>query len=434
MIKRNTILLSANQAFLTLVQQMVVTFGALAMLKLTGQVALAGLATAIVWGGRVVIVYQSGKWMDKVGRLKVLQIGLILASIGIVLLAVSMTMSFLPGFIIGLAISGLGWGATQQNRVAVADMYPSKRRGEGIGYLLTASIIGAIAATPFIALATLAGDSLVVDHYAVAWLLSLIFLPLASLALKLVKPDPREISRNITEYYPDEKHDRPGIQGNGSNISVRSTREYLLFYPVLAAFAVSALVQGNMTMMMALTSLVMNEHSVQLTLISLAVSIHIVGMYGLSVPLGKISDRIGRRKLLLIGAVTSATGAFLTPATADYTIMTLGIFLVGVGWSAGTVATTALVSDLTMYSERGRILGANDLFLSLASITFPVIGGIVAGAQGFGGLGLLGLLVPIPAVILAVLLKETAPGVYSHTFTNNSREKLATTQPPNQPN
>jgi len=142
-------LLSANQAFLTLVQQMVVTFGALAMLKLTGQVALAGLATAIVWGGRVVIVYQSGKWMDKVGRLKVLQIGLVLASIGIVLLAVSMAVSSLPGFIIGLVISGLGWGATQQNRVAVADMYPSKRRGEGIGYLLTASIIGAIAATPF---------------------------------------------------------------------------------------------------------------------------------------------------------------------------------------------------------------------------------------------------------------------------------------------
>ena len=427
-------LLSANQAFLTLVQQMVVTFGALAMLKLTGQVALAGLATAIVWGGRVVIVYQSGKWMDKVGRLKVLQTGLILASIGIVLLAVSMAVNSLPGFIIGLVISGLGWGATQQNRVAVADMYPSKRRGEGIGYLLTASIIGAIAATPFVALATLTGDLLVIDHYATAWLLSLVFLPMASLALKLVKPDPQEISRNITAYYPDEKQDSPDIQGNGSNTVVRSTREYLLFYPVLAAFAVSALVQGNMTMMMALTSLVMNEHSVQLTLISLAISIHIIGMYGLSVPLGKISDRIGRRKLLLIGAVTSATGAFLTPATADYTIMTLGIFLVGVGWSAGTVATTALVSDLTTYSERGRIIGANDFFLSLASITFPVIGGIVASAQGFGGLGLLGLLIPIPAVILAVLLKETTPGVYSYTFTNNSREKPAATQPSNQPN
>ncbi len=431
LIKRNTLLLSANQAFLTLVGQMVVTFGALAMLKLTGQVALAGLATAIVWGGRVVIVYQSGKWMDKVGRLKVLQIGLILAAIGGVILAVSVAMNSLPGFIIGLIGSGLGLGTTQQNRVAVADMYPSRKRGEGVGYLLTASIIGAIAATPFVALATFAGELLTTDLYATTWLLSLIFLPLASLTLKLVKPDPQEISRNIAKYYPSEELN-PNIPGNGSTVTVRSTREYLLFYPVLAAFAVSALVQGNMTMMMSLTSLVMNEHDVHLTLISLAITVHVIGMYGLSVPLGRISDRIGRRKLLLIAAMTSATGSFLTPATSEYWIMTLGIFLVGVGWSAGTVATTALISDLTTHSERGRIIGANDLFLSLASIIFPVLGGIVASAQGFAGLGVLGLLVPIPAVMLAVLLKETAPGVYQHSFVNNQKEPAAT-QPTNQP-
>jgi MFS family permease len=392
---------------------MLITFGALAMMKLTGQVALAGLATAIAWGGRLVIVYQAGKWMDKFGRLKILQLGLTLTALGGILLAVSVANNFLPGFLIGLVASGLGWGVTQQNRVAVADMYPSKRRGEGVGYLLTASIVGSIAATPFVAIATLAGNAFSIDSYATIWLLSLVFLPFASLALKFVKPDPQKIALNIVKYYPEES---AGSKSNGPNSVIRSTRDYLKFFPILVAFTVSALAQGNMAMMMALTSLILSQHDVHLTLISLAITIHVIGMYGFSMPLGKLSDKFGRRKLLVLAAVASAAGSLLTPLTADYWIVTLGIFFVGLGWSAGIVATTALISDLTAPSERGRIVGANDLFLSLTSLSFPALGGVVVSLLGFESLGLLGFLVSIPAMALAILLKEATPGVYKYAF------------------
>ena len=414
LIKRNTLLLSVNQAFLTLVSQMLITFGALIMMRMTGEIALAGLATSIAWGGRLIIVYQSGSWMDKVGRLKILKLGLILTALGSIILAFSVLTNSLPGFIIGIIASGLGWGATQQSRVAVADMYPSKRRGEGVGYLLTASVVGSIAATPFIAVSTIAGDALGIDSYAAVWFITLGFIPFEFLALKYVRPDPKDIAQNITKYYPEEPID--ALRSKSLNNTVRSTREYLAFYPILAAFVVSALAQGNMTMMMALTSLVLSEHNVHLTLISLSITIHVIGMYGLSAPLGKLSDKLGRRKLLIIAALTSAIGSFLTPLTSDYGIITLGIFLVGIGWSAATVAATALISDVTHPSERGRIIGSNDFFLSLASLTFPALGSVIVSLLGFEKLGIFGFLVSIPAIAVAIHLKEPEPGVFRYSF------------------
>src|SRR3712207_7831192 len=40
--------------------------------------------------------------------------------------------------------------------------------------------------------------------------------------------------------------------------------------------------------------------------ISVSVSIHVIGMFGFSLPLGQLTDRLGRRNVMLIGLVISA--------------------------------------------------------------------------------------------------------------------------------
>ena len=98
--------------------------------------------------------------------------------------------------LVGLLVYGLGVGVTNQNRIAVADMFPFSRRGEGLGYVLTASVVGAISAPLFLlvgtGIATLFGlQNLSLQFMAVIWFTgSLLMIPPLVLN-KMVRPDPR---------------------------------------------------------------------------------------------------------------------------------------------------------------------------------------------------------------------------------------------------
>ncbi len=426
-VKKNTILLSASQTLYTIVAQINVLLGALMIIGLTvtvdqpaGDLRLAGLGTAIAWGGRLIVVYQSGVLMDKLGRVRILQLGTGLSISGAIIVAISLFANSLLGTISGLLVYGLGVGATNQNRVAVADMYPASRRGEGIGYLLTASVIGALAATPYILGGTLLASRLgyetredvwlqdprtFLPYAAVLWLTTTVLLVMATFFTAFVRPDPKAIAEKLSEYYQGatENNKLPATYGPSRSIVILS-------YPVLATFAVSGLTQGNMTMNMAYVPEVLHFHHATIVIISTAVTLHIIGMYGLSTPLGRWADKIGRRRVLLAGAAISAVGALVTPLASDFWTITLGIFLVGLGWSAATVASTALLSDLSVANERGRVIGLNDFVLGAAALIFPISGGLVLGPSGnFQALALFGFAAAIPPFILVFFLREKRP-------------------------
>ena len=415
-VKRNTLLLSASQTLYTVVAQINVLLGAFMILGLTGDVRLAGLGTAIAWGGRLLIVYHSGKLMDRLGRVKVLQLGTGLSLGGAIIVATSLFANSLLGTVSGLVIYGLGVGATNQNRVAVADMFPAKRRGEGIGYLLTGSVVGALAATPYVAAGTLLAAYLgyetsavyfghktfALQYDAVLWLTTTVLLVTAMVLTAAVRPDPKKIAQNLPEYYPGEKEkqDPPSKDSHGNSIRISS-------YPVLATFAVSGLTQGNMTMNMAFVPEVLHFHGAAIATISTAITLHIIGMYALSAPLGRWADKVGRQRALMLGAAISGVGALVTPLATDFWTITLGIFLVGLGWSAATVGSTALLSDLARAGERGRVIGLNDFFLGAAALIFPAAGGLILGSsRDFSALALFGFLASIPALVLTFFLKE----------------------------
>jgi MFS family permease len=149
-------------------------------------------------------------------------------------------------------------------------------------------------------------------------------------------------------------------------------------------------------------------------MISVAVSVHVVGMFGLSLPLGRLTDRIGRRNVLLGGLVVNALGALLVPLTPDYWVASLGLVLVGLGWSGVNVAVTALIADTVPAAERGRAIGVVDSFAGLASIVFPLAGGPVAEVGGFGPLAALAVMLVLGPAMLAFRLAEPHPGQYAH--------------------
>ena len=118
--------------------------------------------------------------------------------------------------------------------------------------------------------------------------------------------------------------------------------------------------------------------------------------------MGNIIDRIGREIALFGGLVLMALSVISllwiesVPATA------VALFGLGLGWNFSFVAATAELADSTLPSERGRLMGFNDLLSGLTGAGLALLGGAALESLGVGALALGGAaLVCAPAFWLA---------------------------------
>lgn len=411
LIRRNTVLLATTQAFVGVGTQLMPTLGGIIIERLLGSIVLAGLGTGLLYFSRLLVAYPVGWVIDSYGRRAGLQLGLVLSLVGTVVIGSAVTAMSFPLFVAGALVFGLGVGAGQQLRTAAADMYLPERRAQGLGYVLTGSLIGALGGPLLIGAALAGADRLRVDPAALAWfLVPVVLVPSMALVL-LIRPDPKAIAADLPRFYPG--YEPPPVVAETILAMGAGVRAWIAHYPLRVAFLAMFAAHGLMTMMMALTPLAMARHGQALTMISLAVSLHVVGMFGLSLPIGWLADRIGRRAVIVAGLAVDAAGAVLAASTPDYTLATAGIVLVGLGWSCVNVAVTALVADTVPAAERGRAVGVVDSFAGAASIALPLLGGPVAELFGFPALAILGVALVVAPIAMTLRLGEVAPGRYA---------------------
>ncbi len=407
-VRTNTMLLASSQAFSGAGGQMVPTLAPVLVVQMINNASLAGIGTSITGLSRLIIAYPIGRLTDAFGRRVGVVLGLLLTGSGAGIIGASAILENFPLFLFGLLVMGLGTGAVQQLRVAAADMFPPSRRAEGLGLVLTGSLVGAVFGPILIRASEALAPRFDLEPIALAWF----FVPVAVIGsitlITRVRPDPKVIASNLTEYWPDYVPP-PAVQGTPEKVSIVT---FMREYPKLTAFVSMFSVQGNMNMMMAMTSLALNEHGFPLSAISLSVAIHVMGMFGFSIPIGRLADRIGRRNTMLLGVFVAAAGTWFIVATPYYWIITLGTFLVGLGWSGVNISATALYADTTPPAARGRVIGANDTFTASAAIGMPIVGGVVIETMGLPMLGFFGMALMVPALFFLLRLRERYPGSY----------------------
>ena len=162
-----------------------------------------------------------------------------------------------------------------------------------------------------------------------------------------------------------------------------------------------------MAIVMVLTSLVLAHHGHSLGAIAFSHMFHSAGMFAFTIPLGKLADRIGRRTVMIPGVATTLLGAGLVSFTPTYITITLGTFLVGLGWAAANVAATALIADHAETAERGRAIGVNDSFAGAISVFAAVVTGPLIAWQGLPAAGIMAILVSFaPLAMLPAIRAE----------------------------
>ena len=115
---------------------------------------------------------------------------------------------------------------------------------------------------------------------------------------------------------------------------------------------------------------------------------HVAGMYALVLVVGPLVDRVGRLRAMVAGLLVMGASTIgllwleSVPATA------LLLFGLGVGWNLSFVAATAQLVDLAQPSERGKVLGFNDLLSALLGAALALAGGYALDSIGVAALAL----------------------------------------------
>jgi MFS family permease len=399
LIKRNTVLFALSQSFIGAGTQLAYGIGPLMVIAVTGSASLAGLTVGLFGISRFLVSYPTGKITDTFGRKPGILFGQGLTMIGSIGTGFAMLSNNAIGLIAGMVLFTMGVSAAQQLRVAATDMYPPRMRGLALGFVATGSLVG-IALSPLVmAIAEWTSSRVGGDALGWPWLMLPLLIAAGMLLVTFVKPDPKEIGQNLDRYYPGYVPP-PRPEGRAAEFSAKAL---LKRAPARLAIVSNAAAQGNMAIVMVLTSLVLAHHGHSLTMIAVSHMFHSAGMFAFTIPLGWAADRFGREWVMYPGVGITLIGALFVALGSGFVAVTIGTFLVGLGWSAANVASTAYLADQVDTAHRGRAIGVSEtgagaMALVAAAVTGPLIECASLSAAGIAA----ALVAVIPLVMLAM--------------------------------
>ena len=366
--------------------------GALLVLDISNSEALAGLAQTFSVLGSALMAIPLANLTQRGGRRAALATGYAVGALGALITVVAGTTRIFPLVFLGILLVGAASASGYQARFAATDLAEDSHRGRDLSYVVWAGTVGSVLGPNLVGTTSSMARSLGLPALVGPYLVAGAMLLLGAVVISVfLNPDPYLFSRT-------EVHAVSVKQKGSTRLALRTIRESRS-----ASLALSAIVVGHLVMVsiMVMTPVHMHHYEATLSIIGLVISVHIAGMYAFSPVMGWLSDKLGPPKVILLGVAILIMAAVIagTAPMHGSGILGIGLFSLGLGWSATLVAGSSLLAKSVPIELRPTAQGASDLMMNGAAAVGGALAGLVIAFASYGALCAISL---IPVALLGL--------------------------------
>ncbi len=338
--------------------------------------SLATLPLALLVLGNLLAVQPLSLFMQRHGR----RPGLMLGAAGGVLGGLACALGVQLGSFALLCLGALPIGAYQASamyyRFAALEAVGEAEKGRASAYVIGGGVLAALLAPSLALWARQALPTPFVGAYLAIAALALVGLLLMARLREGAAPRPP----------------------HGGLAAMRA----LLGRPLVrAAMACTAAGHGLMILIMNATPLAMQFCGLSLESSASVIQWHILGMFLPAFVAGPLVDRLGSRRVALLGIALLAASAGVALAGLDHGHFLASSLLLGMGWNLMLVAGTTLLGEGHGAEERGQAQGLMEQGNSLMAALMSFSSGALITSLGWSAVNL--LVWPVLAFALALL-------------------------------
>jgi MFS family permease len=366
-----------------------VAVAALSAARLSGSDVVAGFAPTCVALGAALAAVSTARIAARTGRRLALFIGYLVAAVGAITAAIAVEHRSWPLLLAASVPVGAATATNLAARFTGTDLAAPDRRARALGLVLGATTLGIVIGPNLADPAHHAAAAIGIAADTGPYLWCAVMFGLSALGVLVgLRPDPLHLARQLpTGIRPAATIPTGTLPAPNGAPPAASARRGCGWTPNarLALVTIGA-AQLLMVGVMSMTPVHMGHGGAGLRLVGIVISFHTAGMYALSPLFGWLADRRGRLPVLALGAgLLAAAGVVAGVAGAhDITMLSIGLFLLGLGWSAALVSGSALLVDAVPAADRTRVQGRADVVVNLSGVLGGSVAGAVAAATSYG--------------------------------------------------
>jgi len=343
-------------------------------------VATAGLVVSTYGFARLLTDLPSGVALERIGERRVAVGGVALLIVGSVVGAISPSVEWLivariasglgSGLMTAVILTGLSWTAGARNRGAVMSLFQLANNSGIAIYPLLGGAIGAVLGWRLTFVVSGIG----------AVVAGLMLVPLLARIEAGRKRDVVARKVDTLEFELTPRRRRIALGSIYAGVAANMIQRHGVRNTVLPLFAAAVLGLGAIQIASAITLM------------------SIVGIIVVT-PGARLGDRIGRRRIVVVGLIIVAIGDLVFIGASNYWLFLLAAAVVGSG-DFFSSSQTALLSELVAPEMRARVLTGYRFFVDIGALLGPLV--LAAIFDGYG---------PHVAILTAIVILVAASAI-----------------------